>query len=301
MLESEGFIFDQRQVDVAIRQEGNFQGIGNYIFYKPDSGISFDGLVADIQKKEQVQASPASFSIGPSESDKTTPLEYTMKRFNDMEIKHSPYHHFFVDRLFPEDYYAQMMEMKPTEDEIVSIASTGRTTKGDYADRFVMHLQDGLANIKSDEKRKFWDQHRQWFCSQELMITLIKRFHTQLADAGVRNLNVFPEAMFMRDKKGYSIGPHTDSPRRLITMMLYLPSDTDHSHLGTSVYVPEGDDRRCQGNMHHKFDGFKNIYTAPYVPNSVFGFLKSDNSFHGVEPMEEDYIRDTMVYMIKHK
>ncbi|MFC3149994.1 FkbM family methyltransferase [Litoribrevibacter euphylliae] len=298
-LEDIGFIYDQRQVEIAVRQEGSFQGIGNYIFYRPDSGISFDNLVASMNKQKEATRAPASFSIGPSNENKVTPLKYTMKRLADMEIKHDPYHHFYVDRLFPEEYYAEMMEMKPTDSEVVSINSTGRTN-GAYDDRFVMHLADGLGNLLSDEKKIFWENHRRWFCSQEVMVTLIQRFHKQLADAGVRNLNVYPEAMFMRDKKGYSIGPHTDSPRRLLTMMCYLPKDEERLHLGTSVYIPEQKGAQCSGNQHHSFDGFSKVQTARYMPNSAFGFLKSTNSFHGVEPMADDYSRDTLVYIVRH-
>ncbi|MFP6756765.1 MAG: hypothetical protein VCC99_00895 [Alphaproteobacteria bacterium] len=37
----------------------------------------------------------------------------------------------------------------------------------------------------------------------------------------------------------------------------------------------------------------------PYRPNSLFGFLKTDLSFHGVEPIEdEDIARDVILYDI---
>ena len=302
-----GFIFDQRQVDLAIRKEGSFEGIGNYIFYKPDSGISFEKLIEreeaatklEAQKKaSEASNNPSSFVIGPAQN--ITPLEYTMNRLANMEIKHEPYHHFYVDELFPADYYAEMMAMKPSADEVVTIASTGRTNKA-YDDRYVMHLQDGIHQVIDPVKRKFWEEYREWFCSQEIMITLIKRFHKEIADAGVTKLNVFPEAMFMRDKAGYSIGPHTDSMHRLITMMVYLPDDVDHRHLGTSVYVPEDSTMNSDGSRHFKFNGFRNVSTADYKPNSAFGFLRSNNSFHGVEPVKDEYDRDTMVYIIKHR
>ena len=104
----------------------------------------------------------------------------------------------------------------------------------------------------------------------------------------------------MRDRAGYSIGPHTDSPRRLLTMMVYLPEDREHTHLGTSVYRPLEDGRVCAGEAHHAFDGFEVVKTAPYLPNSAFGFMKTDNSFHGVSAMADDYERDTLAYIVKH-
>ena len=36
-----------------------------------------------------------------------------------------------------------------------------------------------------------------------------------------------------------------------------------------------------------------------YLPNTVFGFFKTDQSFHGVEPWEDaQFTRDTMQYEI---
>ena len=40
--------------------------------------------------------------------------------------------------------------------------------------------------------------------------------------------------------------------------------------------------------------------TMPYVPNALFAFMKTPNSFHGVEPIEEpDVRRDLLLYDIR--
>jgi len=48
-------------------------------------------------------------------------------------------------------------------------------------------------------------------------------------------------------------------------------------------------DRRftCPGGPHHRFDGFDRMLTMPYLPNSLFAFFKTKNSFHGVEPVND--------------
>ena len=288
-----GFVFEEQQVEVAIRQEGSFAGIGNYIFYRPDSGISFAGLEASTQR------SAPTVVLSESSSDLDAVKAHVIKKFQTMEIGLDPYPHFYVQDLFPDDYYAQMLANKPGRDEVVCINDTGRTTGFDT--RFVLHLDDGLMQIQSDDKQRFWAQHRSWFYGEDLMVELIKRFRNELARRGVTQLNVKPEAMFMRDTSGYEIGPHTDSPRRLLSMMVYLPDDSEHAHLGTSIYVPEDGRFTCRGTHHYKGDGFRKVYTAPYLPNSGFGFFKTENSFHGVERMDEDYQRDSLVYVIKHK
>ncbi|ARU57148.1 FkbM family methyltransferase [Oleiphilus messinensis] len=321
-----GFVFDQRQVGVAIRQEGTFKGVGNFIFYRLESGISFEVFndteaqsaqlnnVNSTRQAKHTSSGAASTNtasdaniivIGPNhqhgKQPAVSPLEHMQSVVANMDIRFEPYPHFYVENIFPDDYYRQMMAMKPVGDELISINETGRTRGSTYDNRFVMHLESGLERLKSDEKRVFWDEFRKWFCSETLMVSIIRRFEQIILNSGVTDLNVFAEAMFMRDLKGYSIGPHTDSPARLLTMMLYLPEDTDHVHLGTSVYAPKDAAFRCSGSRHHRYEGFDKFFTAPYKPNSLFGFLKTNNSFHGFEEMQDEYKRDTMVYIVKHK
>jgi hypothetical protein len=39
------------------------------------------------------------------------------------------------------------------------------------------------------------------------------------------------------------------------------------------------------------------VATAPYLPNSLFGFVRTDNAFHGVEPVIDlDARRDLLLY-----
>lgn len=132
-------------------------------------------------------------------------------------------------------------------------------------------------------------------------MTMVRRFYDEIMARGVRSLNIETEAMPMRDFAGYSIGPHTDSPKRLITMMVYLSEDSDHGHVGRSFYAPKDPFTLAVGHTHHGFDKFEQVGAARYLPNSAFGFLRSDNSFHGVTPMQDEYQRDTVVYIVRHK
>ncbi len=283
-MEHLGFVYAQNQVDIAIRQQGDFQGIGNYIFYRPECGINFDDLTVP--------------EVRLTNHDFSGVKKHVADKLANLDLKTDPYPHFYIEELFPADYYAQMMAMKPTSEELVCINETGRATG--YDERFVMHLTDGIGQLLSEEKRRFWQNHQAWFCAEDLMIVLIKQLHAELVKRGVTHLNLKPEAMFMRDKQGYGIGPHTDSPRRMLSMMVYLPEDTGHAHLGTSVFRPLEPGRVCAGDAHHGFEGFEVVKTAPYVPNSAFGFMKTDNSFHGVAPMQDSYERDTLAYIVKH-
>lgn len=90
-----------------------------------------------------------------------------------------------------------------------------------------------------------------------------------------------------RDFPGYKIGPHTDG-KEYSTLLFYL---TDREYdCGTCIYEPLNKDFTSDGTQHFDVSGFRLVEKAPYKPNSGFGFIRSDNSFHGVE--ETDIVRN---------
>jgi hypothetical protein len=87
-----------------------------------------------------------------------------------------------------------------------------------------------------------------------------------------------------RDFPGYSIGPHTDGKREQMTVLFYL-TDKTIENAGTSVYTPK-DESIDYGFEHYKFEDFNKVKTVPFARNTCFGFKRSGNSFHGVEPVD---------------
>jgi hypothetical protein len=70
-------------------------------------------------------------------------------------------------------------------------------------------------------------------------------------------------------------------------MLFYLPKDLSQSHIGTSMYLPNDPNFTCPGGPHYGFDKFTRLHTMPFLPNSLFVFVKTSNSFHGVEPVTD--------------
>jgi hypothetical protein len=104
----------------------------------------------------------------------------------------------------------------------------------------------------------------------------------------------------MKDLSDYSIGPHTDHPIRVLTLLFYLPFTNELSHLGTSVYHPRNISFECEGFHHYPFQDFIRLFTAPFHPNSMFGFIKTNRSFHGVEPIAQKGIeRNLLSYYLQ--
>ena len=99
--------------------------------------------------------------------------------------------------------------------------------------------------------------------------------------------------------------PHIDTAHRLLALMFYIPKDSNTSHLGTSIYRPINSNIRLEGgdsnsdSGHYPRNAFKEVTRLDYLPNSLYGFFRTDNSFHGVEPVGEPVERNSLLYFIR--
>lgn len=86
------------------------------------------------------------------------------------------------------------------------------------------------------------------------------------------------QVRLVTDPAGYQLGPHTDSPKKVFAFVFYLKGES-----GTSLYVPKAEGFEHDGTAHLKFEDFTKVKELPFKPNSVGGFARTNQSFHGVE------------------
>lgn len=229
--------------------------------------------------------------------------EHVLYRIFNAPIREYPYPHIYVEDVFPEDFYAELRENWPDATAFAPIAETGRVPKGAYPERFVLPVtQDGIDRLTPD-RRPFWTEFAAWFTGQRFCMSMIEKFERCVRGRlgeDMLTCTYSADALAVRDLTNYSIGPHTDAPHRLVTMLFYCPEDDRRPHLGTSIYWPLDSSFRCKGGPHYRFDRFKKIVTMPYKRNSLFAFFKDDRSFHGVEPIADlHFERDLMLYDVR--
>jgi hypothetical protein len=92
---------------------------------------------------------------------------------------------------------------------------------------------------------------------------------------------------------------------KLVVLLIYLAPDCNAEHLGTSLYRPKDPMFSCPDSNHYPFADFVRVKTAPYRPNSLLAFLRSDVSFHGLDPLSEQDVaisgRDVIQYTLHDK
>ena len=203
-----------------------------------------------------------------------------------------PYPHFYVPDVFPADFYQTIQQNLPDPQAMVPMGDVRPVTG--YPERFVFDFTAKSLATLPESKREFWRQLNQWLVVKGNFGTLV--FEKFKPFIGQRfkdrdDLEFQSETLLVQDITNYKLGPHTDSPRKVVTMLFYLPPDLSQVHLGTSMYLPNDPAFTCLGGPHHNRENFTRLHTNPFAPNSLFAFFKTDNSFHGVEPVADPNTR----------
>jgi hypothetical protein len=234
-----------------------------------------------------------------SSSDVDLMVQY---RIANAPIREFPYPHLYVRDIFPEDFYARLRANLPSEDHLRTLRAFGRVTEGYPDTRLVLPLErEHIARLEPAQ-RAFWEEVSAWMLGGAFGLVMIGKFAPFLKHrfTDLAAQRFASEALIVRDRTAYSLGPHTDAVHKVLSFLFYLPPDASMAHLGTSLYVPKDPQFTCRGGPHHAFDRFRRMLTMEYLPNTLFAFMKTPRAFHGVEPITQENVqRDLLLYDIK--
>lgn len=208
------------------------------------------------------------------------PVEGVIYQLRNAKLNKWPFPHVYVENIFNWEFYDALMANLPPDD-------TYKPLPGGYKSRLA---SDVVPNAVKPLLGPYF--------MREVLATFHDQFWERFPHPHERPARFSSEIRFIRDSEGYAIGPHTDAPRKVVSMLFYLPADLGLSAHGTSIYVPDDHEKICPGGPHYKTEGFSEVFRAPYWPNSMFAFWKTDNSWHGVEKICEEIRRDVMLYNI---
>lgn len=199
-----------------------------------------------------------------------------------------PFPHFYIENVFPDAFYQKFMCALPDTQKMRPIKEV-RGVQG-YDERFVMQMDKENFDQLPESQRDFWTELNTWMLSGRFANVLAAKFNTYVQERlkTLGKMKFVNEILLVEDNTNYSLGPHTDSTKKLITVLFYLPKDESQKHLGTSIYLPKTPGFICEGGPHHPRENFNRLQTMPFLPNSMFVFLKTNNSFHGVERVQDE-------------
>lgn len=239
-------------------------------------------------------------------STNLSPPEHFAARLRSAEVVAEPYPHYYLENVFPEDYYRELLRRLPEGGAYQNLFEVTDYKLEHFRHRDQRDLRDAWAETLPEGIGRFWRRFNEWFLGPETARAVLASFATQMrARFGAQESwpAVSVEAQLIRHRAGYFLGPHSDLYTKLVVLLIYLAPDGEAAHLGTSLYRPKRAGFACRDSKHHPFEEFFKVKTAPYRPNSMLAFFRSDVSFHGVEPLSESDVaaargRDLIQYVL---
>lgn len=213
-------------------------------------------------------------------------VAYSKQKVKAAEVHREPFPYLMVDKLLPGQIIASINQLYPTIDQMEAMpeARTGNPYAHQYRRLFPLN-EESLSKLEQAQKR-FWKIFASYM--QILGPKLLKA----LPDPpdGQKFRTAEPSEIKTRidlwsDRGGYQITPHTDAPHKLATFLLYCTADPSLAEEGTSIYRPHEHGFRCWLGRQFPYEQFEEVLRSPYAANRLFGFRKTDASFHGKAPV----------------
>src|SRR5437588_4018202 len=189
----------------------------------------------------------------------------------------TPFHHLRFDRVFPEDFYAAMLQAMPDESDYRAMSGKSKVgssrpdrkptrAKIDLFPEYIRHLPPA--------KRAVWDLAGSVLRSKELEMAFVQRLAPGLErrfGTNFAKVRMYPVPILTRDIPGYRVFKHTDSLWKGITVQLYLPPDDSITHIGTIFHerLPDGSKPKRK--------------QMPFARNTGYAFAVADNTWHSAD------------------
>jgi len=157
----------------------------------------------------------------------------------------------------------------------------------------------------------FFENKKLYFYTKKPLGVFMRLFRRVCNSLKLPITAYYTEIEYSSIKQGGYIPPHTDSLKKRLSFVFYLPTsgskltDEMKKQLGTVFWRPKGsasdplrrfDCALLQGEERDKFYAdYEPLHTSLYEPNKIAAFIKSDNSWHSVERINLDYDRRAIV------
>src|SRR5215813_10842118 len=104
------------------------------------------------------------------------PLNHLIGRLREAKVDTDPFPHYCLDRVFPEQYYDQLLRHLPSSDVYENLYEVTDLKLDHFRHRYQRDLNDGWTNSLPPELQSFWNSFNQWFLSPELAQAVLASF-----------------------------------------------------------------------------------------------------------------------------
>ena len=212
-------------------------------------------------------------------------IDFSRSRLMECKTFSDPYPHFVCQDIINPDFFRTLVSFFPGEEQMKAVPAK-RTTN-----IYAHHYRRILCTTSSDVDVLDPRQQKIWKFFNAYVKNLAKNLINTLPSVSEKNrcstysdINPKFRIDLWSDRGGFQITPHTDSSNKLATFLIYCTDLDTLKAEGTSIFRPTDSEFKCWRGYQYPFDNFEEIKRIEYLPNLMFGFRKTDNSFHGKLP-----------------
>jgi len=245
-------------------------------------------------------------------------------QLDKVEFQYEPYPVGIARNVLPHDYYSALTEAWPATE----LFEFKKVLGNKYSLSEVNNPSQYHRYVRATP---VWSEFHGYIKSRDFIHKTIRTLYSHHLDLGLggqllaeevgersfldrlkihrrtRNLSARFEFSMLPADGGF-IKPHTDAPKKLITLVLSIsrPGEWDQSFGGgTEVLKPRDITRNYNYmNKQFEFDQVETLSAFPFEPNQCVLFVKTFNSWHSVSPlrgMGSKVMRKTLTINIETK
>ena len=190
------------------------------------------------------------------------------------KVINEPFPYLVLPGIFSADLYDEMLRQWPPL-EVMTYAPSN------LPNRYWIYIH-GHDPVKVDARIegavgpatfRFWQGVRVWLASDWVKLAFFSKFGLAPESSSFHTIRL------VTDVQGYSIDRHPDGETKVLSVLIYCPETDAHPEWGTSI------------------DGT----TIPFIPNHLFAFAKTDDSFHWVNEITQEGARRNQILLVYEK
>lgn len=240
------------------------------------------------------------------------------------KIVYEPFCIFEKNNFLENSFYQKLKDNFPEEKEFVGIHKNGKKI-------FLNNKQEEFYRFI---KNNIWGEFYDYFNSKNLLNFFIQMIRPELKK--IKNRSNFKNYYFNKKysksfydrfykkilkminfktirlgfefsiiKKNCFIPPHCDTENKLLSLMLYFPSnEKKYENLGTNFYLEKENSKMNLDSWESKYlekkdfeefyENYEIFYKSKFEENKLVGFIKNDKSWHDVSEFQEDLTRKSL-------
>ena len=110
----------------------------------------------------------------------TSPLAHVVERLRAAEVVLEPYPHYYLENVFPDDYYQTLLRNLPESTVYQNLFEVTDLKLDHFRHRDQRDLNEGWTAKLSGEIKDFWDSFNEWFLGADLARAVMTSFASQL-------------------------------------------------------------------------------------------------------------------------